>query len=545
MASRIQIGGGAAPSLTLPWTISGTVELGDVVYQVSGADRTIARADADNASARPPIGVVTGIAGSTANVATNGQIAAGAVSIVAGTTCWLSTTPGQLVSTKPASNAYLVGVGVNTTDLLVGFTAADLADAGQAGGAGGITSVGISSSTLSVSNSPVTTSGTIDVQLTTAVGVAAGGTGLTTGGSAGNTLYAASESSYVFQDVTCTMRNRIMNGSMMIAQRGTAAVTAVSHNNVYPVDRWFIQNGTTTNITGQQSSVVPPGFVNSCQLATTTAVNSTGAQQILFQQRIEGYNVVDLAYGSASAKPMVLSFWVRSSVTGTYGGSAAVYPAANSNAYSYVFTYTINAANTWERKTVSISAFTAQTITNLTTGVGIYLSFDLGSPSGYETAANVWTQGDFKRTSSCVKWANNANASWYVTGVQLELGSVATPFEVRPMQAELMMCQRYYLAYRAFSNQTRVPFAVGSWASNLAQMGFIFPVPMRVTPTVVTVTNLAGNGWNVHGSLTYSSILGGNAESMVVSLSGSGYSVQTTLVTNDTDTGFIGFSAEL
>lgn len=304
----------------------------------------------------------------------------------------------------------------------------------------------------------------------------------------------ASGTSWTAQATSLSWRNRVINGDMRVAQRGTSAFTAVSNTNVYPVDRWFLQNGTSTNITGQQSATAPTGFSNSCVMSTTTAVNSSGTQQILYQQRIEGFTISDLGYGTASAKTTTLSFWVRSSVTGTYGGSVAVSP--DSTSYSYVFTYTINAQNTWEYKTVTVTGFTNKAMSGVNNGVGIYLSFDLGSPSGYETTPNTWVQGDYKRTSGCVKWANNANATFYITGVQLEIGTTSTPFEMLQYGKQLALCQRYYQRFSSLTG-TRVGFACGcATSSTVSYMYVRYNQVLRAKPTT-TIGSTAVIGRNV------------------------------------------------
>jgi hypothetical protein len=276
--------------------------------------------------------------------------------------------------------------------------------------------------------------------------------------------------------------------------------------------------------------------------SVSTGVSATAAQYAGITQWIEGYNCTDLAWGTASAKTVTLSFWVRSSLTGTYCIQIANFDGSR----SYIATYAVTAANTWEKKTI--------TLTGATTGTwysdnqrGMTIWFDLGSGSNWATATpNTWLNVSKTCTSAQTNVIGTTGATFYLTGVQLEAGSVATPFEVRPMQAELMMCQRYYLAYKAFSNQTRVPYAVGNTATgSTTYMGFIFPVPMRVTPTAVTVTNLAGNHFGSHGATSYTSFTGGNTESMIVTLNYTGSAYAVTLLTNDTDTGFIGFSAEL
>jgi len=236
-------------------------------------------------------------------------------------------------------------------------------------------------------------------------------------------------------------RNRIINGDMRIDQRNVGDAVTANNSSVYPVDRWFLQvSGPTVNVTAQRSTVVPSGiFSHSVVITAPTAINTTAAQQILLQHRIEGFHCADFAWGTADAQPVTLSFWVRSSVAGSYTG------ALNNGNASYVFVYDIAAGNTWQRVVIAIPGTVNYAFANKEDGVGIYLVFDLGSGTNFETASpNTWITGDFKRTNSAVKWANNAGATFYATGIQLETGSVATSFEQRFFTAELDLCRRYF-----------------------------------------------------------------------------------------------------
>ncbi len=289
-------------------------------------------------------------------------------------------------------------------------------------------------------------------------------------------------------------RNRILNGDMRIAQRGTAAVTATG---TYPVDRFIIGFDTDGAFSAQQDTSAPAGFVNSVKWTTTTADSSLAAGQLTqFRQAIEGTNISDLAWGTADAKTVTLSFWVRSSLTGTFAGSLR-----NSDANrSYVFTYSISAANTWEQKTVTIAGDTSGTWLT-TTGVGIYLTFSLGTGSTYQTTAGSWTAGNYWATSSATSVIGTLNATWYITGVQLEAGSVASPFERRDYGRELMMCQRYC------QTLTNGEENHGFGMTNGSAFFFSFvsgPVTMRSTPTLswsgtLNVSDYSSNFATING----------------------------------------------
>jgi hypothetical protein len=706
VATRISIGTGAlTPTPTNPWAVSGTVEVGDVVYQVSGADRTVARAKADDAAKRPPMGMVFGKSNGTVLVAGNGDLASGLSGLTTGTVYWLSTTAGQLVDTKPASNAYLVGVATSPTELLVGFTAADLT-AGAGGGSGTVTSVGVASAdgSLSVSGSPITSSGDVTVDLAT-VAVADGGTGLTST-SEGALLLASSSGAYVAQTAFPFMRNRLINGAQMVSQRYVDRPVAPAAT-AYPTDRWVasstlssgsflagrsagwsnsfdgsgdiayvngatplhlsgdftlemwvnpslsgaaslanyalvegltyyswnwglnVSGGTTFTIrsanaaaialtistpTGvitantwshlavvrsgtsfkifvngsEQASgtssavpwnagatygigiggafngswagasviqslsgsisnfrivkgtalytstftpstmplvpvantslltcgsetfqdkssnnfaitavgnaavtsqspftVAPTGFTAGLQWSVTAAASALASQYAQIQQRVEGTSVYDLAWGTASAKAVTLSFWVRSPVTGTY--CVAVQNAAQNR--SYIVEYTVSAANTWEKKVIAVPGDTSGTWPT-TAAECLRVVWDLGSGTNFNGTAGSWLSANDTRTTNQTNFIGTALASgvqannFLITGVQLEMGSVATPFEFRPMQAEMALCQRYYARLGSLSGNY-VGFGSGAASSTTIGNVFMsFPQPMRSGPVI-------------------------------------------------------------
>ena len=247
-------------------------------------------------------------------------------------------------------------------------------------------------------------------------------------------------------------KNRIINGDMRIDQRNAgAAVTVNSVNDTYSVDR-FLGAGQSTDgvFTLQRSTTAPTGFTNSLVATVTTADASVGAAQYYFiAQKIEGFNVSDLGFGTANAKTVTLSFWVRSSVTGTFSGALA------NGAYnrSYPFTYTISSANTFEYKTVTIAGDTTGTwLTD--NGIGLRIYWNLGTGVDNTGTAGAWTGAGNIGADSTVALISTLNATWYVTGVQLEVGPSATSFDYRPFGTELSLCQRYY---EKSYNQSVVP----------------------------------------------------------------------------------------
>ena len=284
-------------------------------------------------------------------------------------------------------------------------------------------------------------------------------------------------------------KNRIINGAMVIDQRNAGA--AISTTGGYPVDRFqmALTAAIGSTFTAQQSSTAATGFTNSFVWTVGTAGTATGTQSARFDQQIEGYNVADMGFGAAGASTFTLSFWVRSSVTGTY----CVFFNNSALDRSYVAQYTISAANTWEQKTITVSGDTAGTWLK-TNGSGIRVGWDLGSGSDRNTTAGAWASGFFTRTSSQTNFIGNAGATFYITGVQLEKGIVSTPFDFRPYTTELALCQRYCINYRAADAVAATStFGTGETpTSTLVQLTMPLPVEMRTTPSLTT-TGTASN----------------------------------------------------
>jgi hypothetical protein len=288
-------------------------------------------------------------------------------------------------------------------------------------------------------------------------------------------------------------RNRIINGDMRIAQRGTAAVTTSSS---FPVDRFVVVNSTDGAFSAQQDSSAPAGFVNSVKMTTTTAdATLTTIQGYFFFQKIEGTNIADLGWGTANAKTVTLSFWVRSSLTGTFGG------ALRNSALdrSYPFTYSISVADTWEYKTVTIAGDTGGTWLT-TTGEGVLISFGLGLGPDRSGTAGAWNSNNNLSATGAVSVIGTLNATWYVTGVQLEVGSVATPFERRPYGTELALCQRYYYKVQGSGTGASNLFTGYNQSTTAAQGITYFPVTMRDRPTALEQSGTAADYLVAHGA---------------------------------------------
>jgi hypothetical protein len=267
-------------------------------------------------------------------------------------------------------------------------------------------------------------------------------------------------------------KNRIINGDMTIDQRNAGASVTIPATDTYSVDRWFGGASVASKYSLQQSTVVPAGFKNSL-LATVLSAYSTSGDQFRLEQRIEGLNIADLGWGTANAKTVTISFWARSSVTGTFGGAIVNSPATR----SYPFTYTINSVNTWEYETITIAGDTSGTWLT-TNGAGICIRFNIGSGSSWAGTANTWQAGDLITATGASTLLSNAGATLYITGVQLEVGTSATGFEYVDYTTQLMMCQRYLFKANDGQNTGGVAATTGQ-----TQVRTPFAVPMRTAPT--------------------------------------------------------------
>jgi len=339
-------------------------------------------------------------------------------------------------------------------------------------------------------------------------------------------------------------KNRIINGAMVIDQRNAGA--SVTPNASYTLDRWKADNSQTSKFTVQQNAgsvTTPTGFSNYLGVTSSSAYTVLTGDYFFIQQSIEGFNTSDLAWGTASASAITLSFWVRSSLTGTFGG--ALRNSASSR--SYPFSYTISSANTWEQKSITISGDTSGTWIGATNGIGINVAFSLGMGSTFSTTANAWATGNYASATGATSVVGTSGATFYLTGVQLEKGSTATSFDYRPYTTELQLAQRYYWKNGVGDNSVALG-GTGAFASTTTlQAMFQFPVTMRANPTATqSAANIAdGTVASAVTSIGTSYYSTSGAQLTVVASGGTFTAKSGGYVFASSTSGFVAFSAEL
>jgi hypothetical protein len=273
-------------------------------------------------------------------------------------------------------------------------------------------------------------------------------------------------------------KNRLINSAMVIDQRNAGASGTASS---YTVDRWNYVASQASKGTWQQNagSVTPPsGFKNYLGFTSSSAYSVLAGDYFIFRQSIEGFNTADLGFGAAGASPVSLSFWVRSSLTGTFG----VVVSSGNASRGYPATYTISAANTWEYKTITIIGDTSGTWIGATNGTGMVVDFGLGVGTTFSATANAWGSGNIIGATGATSVVGTSGATFYITGVQLEKGSTATSFDYRPYGTELALCERYY-----WKSAVGTYNAVGSGVvvtSSQVSIYIKYPTTMRSAPTV-------------------------------------------------------------
>ena len=291
---------------------------------------------------------------------------------------------------------------------------------------------------------------------------------------------------------TFGFKNRIINGNMVIDQRNAGASVTPTADSTYSVDRFASRLSQASKYSVQQVIDAPAGLYNSLKFTSLSAYTLTSTDFFGVDQRIEGNNWSDLDWGKATGVSVTLSFWVKSSLTGTFGATMFAY----TNGYpSYPFSYTITTANTWQQIVITIPAPPVTSGWGVGSAGCVLVEWSLGTGSTLKGTANTWNTTTIQRaaTTENVSFVSNNAATWQITGVQLEKGSVATSFDQRAYSQELAMCQRYYLNMTGYYTWSWY----GEISGRAVPQTFSFPVTMRAVPT--TNSNFS-SGINTSGS---------------------------------------------
>ena len=276
---------------------------------------------------------------------------------------------------------------------------------------------------------------------------------------------------------TFGFKNRIINGGMLIDQRNSGASVTQNTSGIYTVDRWQAYGTVTSKFTVQQSSTAPTGFSKSVLITSSAATTVASTDLYNYSQSIEGFNFADFGFGTANAKTVTVSFWVYSSVAGSFGACLQNY----ANNRSYPFNYTV-LANTWTYVTQSIIGDTGGTWTGATNGGAANIVFSMGAGSNFTGSSSAWASANYVQTTGATNFVTTSGATLYITGVQLEVGSKATSFDWRPYGTELQLCQRYY------ETGGFVSFTTGG------VNGIYQPIQFKVTKRVAAASCTATNG---------------------------------------------------
>ena len=292
--------------------------------------------------------------------------------------------------------------------------------------------------------------------------------------------------------------NLIINGNMAIDQRNAGASVTITSNAQYTIDRFQGQMSQASKYSVEQVTDAPAKFYNSLKVTSASAYTVLATDFFAIEQRVEGYNAARLNWGTSDAQTVTLSFWVKSSLTGTFTASLRNGTADR----SFPFTYTIGSANTWEYKTVTIAGDTSGTW-DKTNGKSIRINFPLGMGTNFTSGTDsgstgVWQAGNYAGVNGAVNVVATSGATWQITGLQLETGTTATDFENLQYGTQLALCQRYYYKWNTTSSNNWVAWAMAANTTNM--YGHVpFPTTMRSNPGSIEYSGL---GWWVGGAVT-------------------------------------------
>jgi hypothetical protein len=405
------------------------------------------------------------------------------------------TTTGDLIIGNGTNSATRLPIGLNTYVLTSNGTTATWAASGS-GGSGTVNS-GTQYQLGYYASTGTAISGNANIKT-----------------DANSNLNLAATSATLNSANTFGFKNRFINGGMVIDQRNAGAAWGTSIND-YGIDRWGVYQSPTGKLNGGQnynSISLPNGFTNYAGIQSQSAYSVSGSNYYLFQQLIEGFNIADLGWGTANAKTVTLSFLVQSSLTGTFGGAIQ----NNSANRSYPFTYSIPVANVWTTISITIVGDTSGTWLT-TNATGIIVRFGLGIGSTFSGTAGSWASGTYFSATGATSVVGTLNATWYITGVQFEVGTQATSFDFRDYGRELILCQRYFA--KSYSISVKPATNVGAAGGGVTIGGGTidtykgayakYPINMRTSPSLIYYDNVGNSGavsyfsvgaWNNSGS---------------------------------------------
>lgn len=354
-------------------------------------------------------------------------------------------------------------------------------------------------------------------------------------------------------------KSRIINGGMGIDQRNNGGSVGNPVGATYTLDRWLAAGFASSKYTIQQTpsatetgyaTRVAAGFTNYLAVTSSSAYSVPSGEYYVINQYIEGFNTADLAFGTANAKTITLSFLAYSSLTGTFGGALR----NSGDNRSYPFTYTISSANTWTQISITIPGDTSGTWIGATNGVGLRVCFSLGTGSTYSGTAGSWSSNNYSSATGATSVVGTNGATFYLTGVQIEKGTQATSFDYRPYGTELALCQRYYQSINFSEAQgSYTKFGNGVAYSTIgARVNVFLLVKMRTYPSLVVTSTASNYGLYTTSDLACNSVptINSNSNPSVATIEmsvASGLSAGNIVLAqaNNNQSAYVGFSAEL